>query len=213
MLDKPKVVASLPVRKPEDLSNIEEIESDLIELRLDYSSNPFFIIDELDKFSSLSSKLIFTIRDVNEGGINQVSPDVKKKIYDKIYDNGFIYDVEAKFAKRYEINVDCRTILSLHYFSNVPSLEEVVELFEPFKGKDPLFKVAIIGKGKYKEVLSSLLSLKKVAVMPMGVDPLERIAFGILGSRLIYASVIESTAPGQMNYREVKRTLDCIFRT
>ncbi|WP_256201907.1 hypothetical protein [Sulfuracidifex metallicus] len=40
-MDKPKVVASLPVRKPEDLSNIKEIESDLIELRLDYSSNPF----------------------------------------------------------------------------------------------------------------------------------------------------------------------------
>ncbi|WP_054845075.1 hypothetical protein [Sulfuracidifex tepidarius] len=69
----------------------------------------------------------------------------------------------------------------------------------------------MIGKQGYKGLLSSLLDIyPKIAVMPMGVNPMERIAFSILGSQLIYSSVDEPTAPGQMKYIEVRHILNCM---
>ncbi len=206
-----KVVASLPVKEKRDLSKIKDIDSDMIELRLDYVEDPSFITDEIHSLSRFKDRLIFTIRSVDEGGVKYVKEEIKKRIYERLQDLNFMVDVEAKFASRYDIRVDENTIVSSHYFHNVPELKEVIKEFSPFHDNDPLFKVAVIGKHGYKGLLSSLLDVySKIAVMPMGVNPLERISFGILGSKLIYSSVSEPTAPGQMSFAEVRRMLQCM---
>ncbi len=209
---RPKVVASLPVRGETDLVKLKTIDSDLIELRLDYARELSFILNSLDYLSQFRDNLIFTIRDPLEGGVNFVDPNTKMKIYKTLVDQGFTCDVEARFLATHWIEPTENTIVSSHFFEKVPKLEEVESNFDPLEKINPLFKVAVVGKSGYKALLSSLLErYGKIAVMPMRVDPLERIAYGLLGSKLIYSSVDEQTAPGQMKYYEVKRILDCMF--
>ncbi|BBG24254.1 type I 3-dehydroquinate dehydratase [Sulfuracidifex tepidarius] len=206
-----KVVASLPIKGKQDLSKVKDISSDMMELRLDYVEDPSFILEELDYLRSFRDRVIFTIRSIQEGGVKHVNEEVKAKIYEHLHDLNFIVDVEAEFASRHKTHVDENTIVSCHYFNRIPDVKEIIQKFSPFEPSNPLFKVAVIGKQGYKGLLSSLLDIyPKIAVMPMGVNPMERIAFSILGSQLIYSSVDEPTAPGQMKYIEVRHILNCM---
>ena len=197
------VVASLPIRKEEDIQKIPNFyDADLIEIRLDYLGK-LIPIEKLEKFKE---KIIVTIRDPCEGGINPIEPKEKTEYLTKLNEKGFLYDVEARFAKMH--NVPTRNkIVSVHYFDKVPSFEEVYEMIKDFIETSWLVKVAVIGKPGYKSLLSKILELEKVSVMPMGVNPLERIAFSILGSKLIYGHTGEETAKGQMHYKTVKQIL------
>lgn len=197
------VVASLPIRKEEDIQKIPNFyDADLIELRLDYLGK-LIPIEKLEKYKE---KIIVTIRDPDEGGVNFIDPKEKAEYLAKLNEKGFLYDVEAKFAKMYDVPTRNK-IVSIHYFDRVPSFEEVYEIIKDFLESSWLIKVAVIGKPGYKSLLSKILELEKVAVMPMGVDPLERIAFSILGSKLIYGHTGEETAKGQMHYKNIKQIL------
>ena len=72
-------------------------------------------------------------------------------------------------------------------------------------------KIVVVGKDGYRELLVRF-ARKGFAVMPMAVDPLERIAFSILGSELVYANAGEATALGQMDYRRAKEIIQVICR-
>jgi len=197
------VVASLTIRKEEDIEKIPNFyDADLIELRLDYLGR-LVPIEKLERFKN---KIIVTIRDPSEGGVKAIDPKEKAEYLVELDKKGFLYDVEAKFAKMYNIPTRGK-IVSIHYFDRVPSFEEVYETIKDFLEPSWIIKVAVIGKPGYKSLLSKILELEKVAVMPMGVDPLERIAFSILGSKLIYGHTGEETAKGQMHYKSVKQIL------
>lgn len=199
------VVASLPVRSEEDLNKVPLLsDADLVELRLDYLNNVAF--PPLEKLRSLKERVIITIRDVNEGGVNYIDPVLKREYLLRLYEEGFFYDVEARFARKYNVPTNGK-IVSLHYFDRVPLYEEVYEVIKDFIESSWIVKVAVIGNKGYKTLLSRLLELEKIAVMPMGVNPLERIAFSILGSKLVYGHVGEETARGQMHYKSLKQIL------
>ena len=197
------VVASLPVRKEDDIQRIHDFyDADLIEIRLDYLGR-LIPIEKLERFKE---KIIVTIRDLSEGGVNPIDPKEKAEYLVELNEKGFLYDVEAKFAKTYKVPTTNK-IVSVHYFDRVPLFEEIYEIIRDFIETSWLIKVAVIGKPGYKSLLSKILELEKVAVMPMGVDPLERIAFSILGSKLIYGHTGEETAKGQMYYKNVRQIL------
>ncbi|WP_252897112.1 hypothetical protein [Metallosphaera hakonensis] len=59
---KPIVVASLPVRSREDIKRVDEIESDLVELRLDYAKD----LPEPEEILSYKNKVLVTLRDRGE---------------------------------------------------------------------------------------------------------------------------------------------------
>ncbi|BFH72676.1 type I 3-dehydroquinate dehydratase [Sulfurisphaera javensis] len=198
------IVASLPIRSEEDLKKIPSFyDADLIELRLDYSSS----LPSIDKIEKFKEKVLVTIRDTREGGINFIDPKIKADYLQELYKRGILYDVEARFAKEYNIPTDGK-IVSIHYFDRVPSYDEVIEILRDFVNKSWILKVAVVGKDGYKELLAKLLSLGNVAVLPMGTNPLERVAFSILGSKLIYGHTGEETAKGQLHYKEFKKILD-----
>ena len=202
-----KVVVALPVREQRDAEKARSIDADFVELRLDYMRDPSSF--DFSSVFDIKDKVIITIRDVEEGGVNRISDEVKARLLKKLHEEGFIYDVEARFLKRRpEVPFEGK-IVSVHYFDRVPSYEEVESLLSPFE-KAWIRKIAVVGKDGYRELLVRFAK-KGFAVMPMAVDPLERIAFSILGSELIYANAGEATAPGQMDYRRAKEIIRCLF--
>ncbi|MCI4439292.1 type I 3-dehydroquinate dehydratase [archaeon] len=199
------IVASLPVKSPKDIAKIRAINSDFVELRLDYMNSLQQIdIRDLLKFKR---KIIVTIRDVNEGGINFIDKEEKRNFLIKLYKHGVLYDVEASFLKEYSVPYRGK-IVSAHYFGSLPSFFKVSKLAKKFTKGTFAFKVAVNGVGNYRQLLISLLTMSSnVAVMPMNTNPLERIAFAILGSKLVYGYVESPTAHGQMSYMQIKRIM------
>lgn len=197
---KTSIVASLPVYNIGDLEKIKCIDADFIELRLDYMDKLEVNLDSLNEYRS---KLIFTIRDKSEGGYREISDTEKSVFLQELYSKGFLYDVEASFLQRKLVPYKGK-IVSAHYFDRVPSFEELEDIIRKYRDAY-ILKFALVGKENYREILIKLLKYGNIAVMPMNVDPLERIAFSILGSKLIYGYVDIPTASGQMNYKDIKR--------
>ncbi len=203
----PKLVVALPVKELKDLNRIELLinDVDLVELRLDYLSK--FDVDILDLFSKYKEKLIITLRDKDEGGVNYIDPAFKANFVRRMEREKFMYDIEARFALRYQVNVKDK-IVSIHYFDNLPEFTEVKEIFDKFD-EAYLRKIAVIAKRGYRELLMRVLdNYDNAVVMPMGVNGVERIAFSLLGSKLIYAHAGEETAKGQLHYKDVRRILN-----
>lgn len=200
MSRRPLVVASLPVRSKSDLARAREIESvDFVELRLDYLSDIWSIEPEL--IAMLERPVIATIRDIEEGGVTFVDPAAKTEYLRRLHDLGVVYDVEASFARRYVVPYE-EKIVSAHYLDGLPSEEEVERVLEEYADTAFCVKIAVSATPGYKRLLSSILErgYENVAVMPVGSSPLERLAFALLGSMLVYSHVGEPTALGQMRY-------------
>ena len=209
---RPLIVASLPIYKEDDLHKARKIrEADMIELRLDYSPKLVSLSTIKECLGDLKDKLILTVRDVSEGGVNKINDEEKAKFLKEANKEGFIYDVEASFLERFPVPFEDK-IVSAHYFNELPSYEEVENIVKKYLPSARFVKIAVMGKGEYKTLLSSLLKFDKIVVLPMGVDPLERIAFGILGSKLIYTFVEAQTAPGQMHYSKAFEILSCLYK-
>jgi len=203
-----KLVIALPVRSLEDLKLVPTLDSDLVELRLDYLKKPDDF--DLSLIEDIKDRVIITVRDPNEGGVKEIDEDWKASLYKKLHDIGVLYDVEARFLrKRKDIPFEGK-IVSAHFFDRVPSIKEVEEIFKGFE-EAWIKKLAVTTREGYKELLAHF-ARKGFAVMPIGSDPIERIAFAILGSELIYASLDKGleTAPGQMSYKKVKEILSCL---
>jgi len=203
-----KLVVALPVRSLEDVKLVPTLDSDLVELRLDYLKRPEDFDPSL--IEDIKDRVIVTVRDPSEGGVKEVDEDWKASLYKKLHDMGVLYDVEARFLrKRKDIPFEGK-IVSAHFFDRVPSIKEVEEIFKGFEGAW-IKKLAVTAREGYKELLAHF-ARKGFAIMPIGSDPIERIAFAILGSELIYASLDKGleTAPGQMSYKKVKEILSCL---
>lgn len=209
---KPLVVASLPIRSPGDLEKIRMIrDADLVELRLDYMDNPLSIEPEL--LRRFGEKIIVTIRDRSEGGLREVNENLKARYLGRLNELGILYDVEISFVEKHRIPYEGK-ILSTHYISRLPSKEEVMSRISNYVEKAFAIKIAVNNMKGYRELLAYLLEsgYDNIAVMPMGTDPLERIALAVMGSKLIYGYVETPTAPGQMHYKEAIEILRCIYR-
>ncbi|PVU71696.1 type I 3-dehydroquinate dehydratase [Candidatus Nanobsidianus stetteri] len=203
-----KLVIALPVRSLEDIKLVPTLNSDLVELRLDYLKKPEDF--DLSLIEDIKDRVIVTVRDPSEGGVKEVDEDWKASLYKKLHDMGVLYDVEARFLrKRKDIPFEGK-IVSAHFFDRVPSIKEVEEIFKGLEGAW-IKKLAVTAREGYKELLAHF-ARKGFAVMLMVLDPIERIAFAILGSELIYASLDKGleTAPGQMSYKKVKEILSCL---
>ncbi len=208
---KPLVVASLPVREPKDIEKIDlASDADLVEARLDYMENPLSI--EPEAFARYRGRVVVTIRDRSEGGLRNIDEHLKAEYLYRLYGLGILYDVEISFVEKHKIPYSGK-ILSIHYISRLPTRDEVVLRINNYAREAMVIKIAVNSLKGYKELLASLLEAgyENIAVMPMGPDPLERIALAIMGSRLIYGYVETPTAPGQMHYKEIIETLRCIY--
>jgi len=105
-------------------------------------------------------------------------------------------------------------VVSSHYLSSLPSLTQVKRELDPYYHRAAYIKVAVLSRPGYKGLLASLLDVyDRIAIMPLGAQGLDRIAFTILGSKLLYTHLGTPTAQGQLSLAEAKRVLDMLTRS
>lgn len=210
MARRPLVVASIPIRGYRDIEVALGVrDADYVELRLDYHWDP----ESIDYTALSGRRVIATLREVDEGGVNSFSSEVKKKLI-KLWRNlNILYDVEASFVERYGVEYE-DSIVSIHILGDPGDLDRLVKKVEKYIERAFVVKIAVAPFKGYKSFLSKLLELgDNVAVMPMGVEPVERIAFALLGSKLIYGYVTEPTAKGQLHYRKIIEILNMLYNS
>jgi len=120
------------------------------------------------------------------------------------------YDVEIAFLEKYDVPYE-NSIVSMHIFGDPPKLDYLHRQIMRYLDKVFAVKMASKPFSGYKSYLAKLLELgSNIAVMPMSIDPIERIGFALLGSKLIYGYVDEPTVPGQSHYRKLREMLNPI---
>jgi len=210
---KPFIIAALPIKKAEDVVVVDNVKYvDLVELRVDYMDNPLTI----DYTALKNKKILVTLRDVSEGGVKEHPIEVKLKLIKTLKDLGILYDVEMMFAEKY--GVDCEdAIASLHIMNpSQTDLSRVRDMVRKFVDRAYIAKIATMVFPGYRTFLTSLLELgDNIAVMPMSRDPslgttimLDRIAFTLMGSKLLYCSLGMPTAPGQPKCEDIVAILN-----
>lgn len=198
-------VASLPVRSREDLKKIGQCKTDLVELRLDYlESLDSFSLDTVEKYRS---RLILTIREPDEGGVNSFGDQGKLYFIREAVKKGFLMDVEGNFAEKQ--GLDCTgQIVSRHYLESPPGYQDMVEFVERYAGISAISKLAVMeGKNTRISLVRLLGKYKGIAVMEMDGERSSRLLFSVLGSKLLYCHAGEKTSPGQLGCEEAVEIL------
>lgn len=171
-----------------------------MELRLDYLASVDSIL--LDSLEEKKNRLILTIRDVEEGGINVIEPGKKKSFLEEAAARGFLVDVEASFAEKN--NFDCTgQIVSRHYLKTDPDYATLKEFVEKYSNKSKITKIALRSTSASRIQLVKLLGeYRNLAVMEVDGEQSSRLLFSLLGSRLLYCHLGEKTSPGQISCQE-----------
>lgn len=208
------IIVVIPIEREEDIERADEVVLDaertsriklnvIPELRFDYNSEP---MKALQRVPSLKRRVIITLRDRVDGGNRDFPWSYKAEFYRKSLETENLVDIEAINLQRLQVTQE-RVIGSVHYFSRLPSIKEVKELFHPLNTW--ALKLAVWAFPGYRELLTQSLSIfKNIAVVPMGTDPIERLDFAFRGSKLLYTHSGNAVVKGQMHYRDAIRELE-----
>ncbi len=212
------VTCSIPTRDVdtaiEKAEQAYELGADLVEFRVDYLS--VLSCDEYVRavntiVKNFQKPKIITIRELSEGGVREIDHKIKLKILRELQsiDNTFV-DIELEFYTKFEhLLKDFRysgLIISKHYIYDRPSAGDLAYVYDKSRSipNVDLIKVASVVAGRQDVLLliDFLLSHQRdeppyVTVLPMGNVTHIRLAMALLGSKLIFCSLQEATAPGQ----------------
>lgn len=211
-ISRPLIIAALPVKRVEDIEKMREVRDivDLVELRVDYLEDPL----ALDYESLEKEKVLITLRDADEGGFIKHPDEVKLRLLKYLDERGMLYDVEMRFVEKYhsEVNYEDK-IVSYHVFnsSQLMDIDTLRAKARKYLDKVLIFKVATVPFPGYRSYLMSILELgDNVAVMPMSPSARERIAFALLGSKILFCCIDTPTAQGQIRCNHVREILNTI---
>lgn len=216
-----------------DLSKIIDFKPDLIEWRVDF----FEELQDLDKIISVLNSIkaltinipvIFTCRDITEGGRSSLSNEAKYRIFQEALKTGAIdlLDIELMSGVDYIASVrkiitqyDKKMILSYHNFYKTPSKKFIVEkLMEGERLGGDIVKVALM-PNKSNDVLKLLSATEKasetigipIITMSMGeLGKVSRVWGSAFGSEVTFASMDQISAPGQIDFRHLKELIEII---
>lgn len=204
------------------------LEPDVLEWRVDGFEKAECLEEMTDALQALRNEigeipLIFTCRYVKEGGIREISQDVRKDIIFAALNskNVDIVDFEISNGEEFVAKIKegvaaagARLILSYHNFQITP-IEEIIynKLLEAAKLGADIAKLAVMPKD-YRDVLRLLNATLRVReealdipliTMAMGeIGKITRIAGGFFGSDLTFAVGKESSAPGQVPVADLR---------
>ncbi|NPA69500.1 MAG: type I 3-dehydroquinate dehydratase [Crenarchaeota archaeon] len=201
--------------------------ADLVEFRLDYltvieSSEYIEIVKKI--VSEFTSPKIITIREKSEGGFREIPPLLKIETLNMLQniDNTYV-DIELEFYKKYVNSLKTLSfaglIISKHYFYERPTERELtITLNEALRvpGVDLVKIASIVTSERDLLDLLKIISRKErpyIAVFPMSNNKIFRLIPPLLGSKLMFCSLDEGTAPGQIpleictKFREFVETL------
>ncbi len=215
------IAVPIPVRNVETVSKVKSVISkyrdviDIVEFRLDY-------LEDIDDVESVTNEIlrinhpkIITIREVSEGGFREISHQVKLKVISDLQSMESTYvDLEYNFFNRYSIDVSkySGVIISEHYINDKPVLNELLTKLKTLDVNPyiDVYKIAVSVNNlqELKLLIDFTIEAERIknriylAVMPMCNCKLWRIIFPILRSKIMYCSLIETTAKGQLNLNE-----------
>lgn len=203
---------------------------DMLEWRADYFDglkHTLKVLDMLDKIQDQIGEipLIFTVRTKEEGGEAEIKGADYRKLVMEVIRNGRVKLVDVEI---YKPDVDTGALIreikaeggyciaSNHHFNETPTKEAMKQILDDMeeKGAD-ILKLAVMPKSKEDVCSLMMVTLQKsktttcpVITMSMGkLGQISRISGAFFGSSLTFATVGESSAPGQIPVAELKNLL------
>lgn len=237
---KPKVCAPIVEDNDKDilakLKELDQLDIDLIELRIDFyknvtDCNQAYELFKNIKQSNISKPVILTYRSENEGG--QITLDSKQylTLYEKAIEaDAFdIYDVELSAGTNMIIELNERihgadkyVLMSSHNFQRTPEIESLMQKFKVMDSFDAdILKIAVM-----PEDLQDVINLleftiraneeypnRAIVTMAMShLGMLSRLVGEQFGSAITFGSVDQTSAPGQLNYKDLNQILNIIHQ-
>lgn len=207
--------------------------ADIIELRIDFYENVF----DNEKLTELLKNvrqavndmaLLLTFRSKKEGGEKDISAEKYTMLIKNVIDSGMVdaVDVEAFFDDNIlrDISVYARErnvviIASNHDFDKTPEKAEIVERLKIMEkeGAD-IAKIAVMPQSK-KDVLTLIsalceadesLEIPVIAISMGKLGAVSRVAGEVFGSCLTFGVADKTSAPGQIEARELKKVLELL---
>ena len=231
---KPKVCIPVVETTTEKIiQQIQELQNcDLIELRIDFYEN----IHDLKQVHELllqvrqqtDQPLLLTYRSLKEGGHIQLTDQEYLSLVQTACQSGCIdiVDIELESGNMLVYQLveiahqnHVKVLMSYHDFEKTPTVMEMKERLEKMEimGAD-ICKIAVM-PFSYKDVIQLLNTTmemsqkltKPLVTMSMGkIGKITRIVGELVGSSITFASVGQSSAPGQLTLEEMQTLLEVI---
>jgi 3-dehydroquinate dehydratase-1 len=200
------ICGAVPVRKPADVYRALEAPVTCLELRLDYLEvGPAEVRPALEQAAARKT-VIFTVRRREEGGAWRGSEEERAGLYLKLLElNPHYVDVEAEASIAGHVAAargKTLLIASRHDFGGTPPVDVLLSWVKKAAELGDVVKVVTYAKEARDglRVLSLIGAVEKPTVaFAMGpAGAYTRVAAAALGSPIMYVSLGEATAPGQM---------------
>ena len=231
---KPKICVPVVETTTEKIiQQIQQLQDcDLIELRIDFYEN----IHNLKQVHELllqvrqqtDQPLLLTYRSLKEGGHIQLTDQEYLSLVQTACQSGCvdIVDIELESGNMLVYQLveiahqnHVKVLMSYHDFEKTPTVMEMKERLEKMEimGAD-ICKIAVM-PFSYKDVIQLLNTTmemsqkltKPLVTMSMGkIGKITRIVGELVGSSITFASVGQSSAPGQLTLEEMQTLLEVI---
>ena len=200
------ICGSVPVRKPPDVYRALEAPVPCLELRLDYLQAGLAEVRPALEQAAARKTVIFTVRRREEGGAWRGSEEERTGLYLKLLElNPHYVDVETEASIAGQVAAargKTLLIASRHDFGGTPPIDVLLSWAKKAAELGDVVKVATYAKEPRDglRVLSLIGAVEKPTVaFAMGpAGAYTRVAAAVLGSPIMYVSLGEATAPGQM---------------
>lgn len=209
----------------DEASYIKEMRPDFIEWRIDAYRDPDHLPDAFQLITELRQNgfgMIFTPRDVNEGGFNALSSKERLSLIDQATALNLCdyVDIESRSTSSFKEQVNSLLgkrniplIYSYHNFIQTPELSEIESLLEAGIQEGQVEKFAFMPKNR--EDLKNLMVAsdlfrknhpdRLLILIAMGeIGEESRIFPEKLNSSLSFASGLNSSAPGQVDLSKIR---------
>jgi len=168
--------------------------------------------------------LIFTCRALNEGGLQDIAEEVRRRVNTVAIDSGHVDLIDTELSNNPAMinsvreaarQRDVKLILSYHYFTRTPAQRVILErLVEAQALGADIGKVAVMPQN-YADVLTLLgatleartgaCSIPLVTMAMGATGVLSRIAGGLFGSDITFAVGGVGSAPGQIPIDDLRK--------
>lgn len=202
----------------EFLKNLENYQTtNIIELRIDSIYN--LDIKDLIKLKEKTKKTtIFTCRSYEEGGLQKLSLEIRKKILQKALDLKFEFvDIEYKTSKKikFKTNNSSKVIISYHNVKNTPTINILKKKIKIMKSLPHTYiKIAtnVRSNKDVKILLQLLLTQKNTIIVGMGEKgKIIRILSSLFEPNIVYIPTgSKFNIPGQIKLLQFKRILNSL---
>lgn len=230
----PKICIPLVARNEEginrELDLMAGLDFDIVEFRIDY----FEGLEDYTRLKDLvgliknrlNKPLILTLRTKNEGGNVDPSEATYFGLLEKIIEDRLAEAIDIEYMRKQERVVrlvdlakdkGLTSILSNHDFNSTPAREEIVTRLEAMIGMGAdVAKIALMPTclddvlnllGATSQVKSKHPDQALITVSMGQMGTISRLAGGVFGSDMTFASVLEESAPGQIPAKNIRRVL------